>query len=404
VPPIPSATTPSEAPRATASQALRPLVWRALWIRVAVAVVLHFAVAEEALAPDQGTYHFGGSQLALYWQGERDTVPAITQNAPPGYYYILATVYSVSGPWRLVPKLLNCVLGALLVLLVHRLAMQLAGDPKVALRAARYTAYFPSLILWSALNLRDIWIVSILAFVIVQAMSLQDRFRFRTFLLLLGGLVVLPEFRDYVFVPVAVPLLASFVIRRRRNIGRNVLVAGILIGVAIYFNLGGSGRRFMDLATLQEYRHHTGFGGSQVAPEADIATPQKALAFLPFGIATFLLAPFPWSVRNVLQALTQPEMLFFYSLVPAMIAGIAALLRHRLTDSLMILMVVGGLTLGYSLGQANIGTAYRYRAQVLPFLLTFAALGKELRRNRAGVLAALAIRTRASPGAARLAT
>jgi hypothetical protein len=402
--PVDRPSIPADSPAAAAPPALRTLAWSAFWIRVAAAVILHFAVAEAALAPDQTTYHFGGSQLALYWQGERDTVPTVAQNAPPGYYYILATIYSVIGPYSLVPKLVNCILGALLVLLVHRLGLQIAGDPRVALRAAQYTAYFPSLILWSVLNLRDIWIVTILVFVTVQAMSLQDRFRLRTFVLLLGGLVVLPEFRSYVFVPVAVPLLASFIIRRRRNIGRNILVAGILVGVAIYLNLGGSGARFMDLATLQEYRYHTGFGGSQVAPEADITTAQKALSFLPFGVATFLLAPFPWNVRNLLQASTQPEMLFFYSLIPAMIAGIAAVLRHRLADSLMILMVVGGLTLGYSLGQANVGTAYRYRAQVLPFLLTFAALGKELRRNRSRVLTALTGPGRFSPEVARFST
>ena len=46
------------------------------------------------------------------------------------------------------------------------------------------------------------------------------------------------------------------------------------------------------------------------------------------------------------------------------------------------LLVTGGLTLRYSLRQANVGTAYRYRAQVLPFFLTFAAVGVRTRRQR----------------------
>lgn len=383
------------------AQALRPLVWRALLLRVAVAVTLHLTIPEVALAPDQVTYHFGASQLALFWQGERYTVPAVVQNAPPAYYYIVAVIYFVLGPWPLLPKLANCIPGALLTVLVHRLATRITGNERVAMRAATYTAYFPSLVLWSGLNLRDIWIVCLLVFVCVQAMSLQDHFRLRSLLLLVGAVVALPQFRDYIFIPVALPMLTSFLIRRRRNMGRNVLVVAILLGVASYLDLGARGARLMDLATLQEYRYHTGFGGSQVAPTADITTPAKAVLFLPVGVATFLFAPFPWSVRNVLQASTQPEMLFFYSLIPAMVAGIAALLRHRMKDSLMVLMVAGGLTLGYSLGQANVGTAYRYRAQVLPFLLTVAALGRELRRDRGGALASLMAPARVSPRALR---
>jgi hypothetical protein len=47
----------------------------------------------------------------------------------------------------------------------------------------------------------------------------------------------------------------------------------------------------------------------------------------------------------------------------------------------MALLITGGLTLGYALGEGNAGTAYRHRAQLLSFFLIFAAVGLESRRR-----------------------
>ncbi len=126
-------------------------------------------------------------------------------------------------------------------------------------------------------------------------------------------------------------------------------------------------------------------GGSRFAPTADISTPGKAIAFLPVGLAFFLLAPFPWTISNLRQAITLPEMLFFYSLIPSIVRGVAHLIRHRLTKSLMVLLITAGLTLGYALGEANAGTAYRHRAQILAFYLIFAAVGVEARVRKKGI-------------------
>jgi hypothetical protein len=75
-------------------------------------------------------------------------------------------------------------------------------------------------------------------------------------------------------------------------------------------------------------------------------------------------------------------MLFFYSLLPAMFRGIRRLMRERLSDALMVLLVTAGLTFAYALGSGNAGSAYRYRAQVLSFYLIFAAVGREVVRRQ----------------------
>lgn len=374
----------ADAQLSVTAQPLGSLVRRAMLLRVLLAILLHFGVDEYAFAPDQETYHFGGWALAAYWSGERFAPPGILANAPKGYFYVLGALYWLLGSWALIPKVVNGCVGAMTVPLVHDLALRVTGQEAVALRSARYAAYFPSLVLWSALNLRDIWVVYLILLICKQALVLQESFRVRNFVLLAASILVIMQFRDYIFFAITMPMLVSFLARGRGNVVRNATIGMFvaLVVISIDASAGAARRmRIPDLETLTQYRQFTGFGGSQVEASADVSTPAKALAFLPIGIAYFLLAPFPWQVTNLRQLITMPEMLFLYSLILPMVRGILELLRRRLAESLMVVLAAAGLTAGYALGQANVGTAYRYRAQVLPFYLIFAAAGVELRRG-----------------------
>jgi 4-amino-4-deoxy-L-arabinose transferase-like glycosyltransferase len=371
---------------------LRALVRNAILLRIAVAVLLHLAVSEDLFAPDQTTYDRFSTWLAQYWAGETVMYPPkLLDGTPNGYYYVVATLYTLFGSFSLVPKLVNAILGGLTALLVYDLARRLIGDEMAALRAARYTAYFPSLILWSALNIRDCWVIFLIVLICREALVLQERFHPGALLILAGSLLAVTRFRDYIFFAVAGPMVVSFFVRNRRHMGRNVFIGMILSAVVIYGDqMAGSqrrGLRTLDLEELQNARQWNTVGAQSSFENADISTPGKAIVFLPIGLTYFLLAPFPWQVTGVRQVLTMPEMLFFYSLIPAIFRGVRGLLRERLAQSLMVLLICMGLTFGYALGEGNAGTAYRHRAQVICFYLIFAAAGVEAARRRARLAA-----------------
>jgi len=374
---------------ATNSAAIGALMRRGLLLRLFVAVAVHYLLGPAALAPDQDTYDWVGTQLAQYWRGELFASPRLVLgNDPVGYYYVVGIIYFAFGHWPLLPKFANCLVGMLMIPLVHGISVKMTGDEHAALRGARYTAYFPSLVLWSSLNLRDIWTAYLILLACYLAMALQDSPSLRRLLLLGGVIFFLTRFRSYILMPIAVPIVLSFLIRGRRNLARNLVLGG-LVGVAVlWVNSSTSAQarlRMPSLETIQEYRFFTSLGAQQYEATADISTPVKAAMFLPKGVIFFLFAPFPWQIRNAVQASTVPEMLFLYSLVPGMVVGLKHLVSSRLSDALMPLLIVAALTLGYALGQSNVGTAYRHRAQVLPVYLIIAAMGVELRRRRFSV-------------------
>lgn len=382
-----STTTPGRPAPPDARLIVRHLTYQALALRLAVALLVHFTASADTFAPDQLNYHIGADEVARYWAGDSIGEPwPYHQAGRNAYFFLVAIQYFLVGASPLVPKLVNAAAGTLAVPLVIETARHVTGDWPTALRAGRYVAFFPSLVLWSALNIRDVWVVLLILLIAREAMRLQESVQIRSLLVLGAAILAIVQFRDYIFFAVVAPVLVSFIIRTRGNIARNAVIALIVASVVVFADhVTGSGRTLqnMDLETLSEIRAGTALGGnSSFDAQADISTPTRALLFLPRGLAFFLLGPFPWAIANFRQAFTVPEMLFFYTLVPSIIAGMLFLVRHRLRDSIMVLLITAAVTLGYALGQANQGTAYRHRAQVLPFYLMLGALGVELRRSQ----------------------
>ena len=367
----------------------RILRW-ALVIRVVAAVLLHVFVDESVFAPDQRTYHFYGAWLARYWSG--DTLvypPKLLTDQPKVYYYIVGALYWLFGPHSLVPKLVNALVGTATVKLAYDIAWHVSSNTTVARRAALLTAFFPSLVLWSVLNIRDCWVVLLILVMCRAGLELRERLRLRALIVLAGSMILISGFRDYLFLALAAPVVLSFLAGRSRNPLRNAALGIVMASGLIYFDRasGANRARFVDLESIQETRHFTNYGESRFAESVDISTPVKALLFLPRGLAFFLLAPYPWQISSFRQAVTLPEMLFFYTLLPAILVGFRYLITQNTSQSLLVCLVAACLTLGYALGEANAGGAYRHRAQVLVLLLIVASVGREVSRKRREALA-----------------
>jgi hypothetical protein len=360
------------------------LFQKALALRVLLAVGLHLFVDESVFAPDQVGYHRVGEWLAHYWSGDVVVAPPNVEGlGPRAYFYIVGALYVVFGANPLVPKLVNCLVGALLVPVVFDLGVRVTGSRLIALRTSKFVAYFPSLVLWSALNIRDAWIVLLIALLCREALVLQERPRLSSLLVIGGGVWLIIHFRPYLLFAITLPMLVSFVVRQRAHMIRNT-VLGMMASLAVIYadQAAGSERRLrtIDFQEIQEFRYWGTVGAGSSFEQADISSPGKALLFLPKGLAFFLLAPFPWMLGSIRQILAVPETLFFYTLILPMLRGIRHLMRHRLGTSIMILLLTIGLTFGYALGEGNAGTAYRHRAQMLCFYLLFAATGIEVKR------------------------
>src|SRR6185436_7083076 len=92
-------------------------------------------------------------------------------------------------------------------------------------------------------------------------------------------------------------------------------------------------------------------------------------------------APFPWQAANLRQAITIPEVLIWWAMIPFLVIGLIYSVRNRLRNAFPILIFSILLTLSYSVFQGNVGTAYRQRTQIQVFLFMFIAVGWTLYRE-----------------------
>jgi hypothetical protein len=105
-----------------------------------------------------------------------------------------------------------------------------------------------------------------------------------------------------------------------------------------------------------------------------------------------MLAPFPWQASNLRQAITVPEVLVWWGMIPFIILGTIYTVRNRLRTALPVLVFSFLLTMAYSVFQGNVGTAYRQRTQIQVFLFILMAAGwtvyKEQKENKRLIAAA----------------
>lgn len=373
--------------------AAQKLARTAFIVRTVAAVLIHFLLPEFSLAPDEQTYHIRGDYLAQYWRGEIPVDPS-TQYTGEGkvYYFIVALLYFPFGPLPLLPKLLNAWIGSRAVLELFLLTRLLGGSEPAALRAAKFMAYFPSMILWSSVMVRDVWVQWLLVRLAREMAELKGRFipsRIVTVGLFIWGLTL---FRSYLLYAAVGPFVLAFVLSRSKDIVRNVIVGSALILALSYLGVreGAGGKaQIFDLEEMQRLRSWSASEAaaeSGFARDADISTASGVLTLLPTGLLYFFFAPFPWQIGSTARMMAIPETLYFYTFVPGIIVGIGILFRRRFADSIGVLLMTMTVTFGYAIGQGNVGTLYRHKAQVIGFYYAFAAIGMESRRRK-GVMA-----------------
>lgn len=374
---------------------LRNLILLGVAVRLVLFALVHETVGPYVFAPDQWTYESRGMGLLNYWIGLGPMPARVGDTLQVAYPTLNAALFLVFGFARGAPAILNIFFSAWTAVPVFHLAMLLVhGNVRVARLAAGLTVFFPSLVLWSVLNVREAPTILTLTTALYFCVRLQHRPSAGALAGALVGLAVLTLFREYLTVLLGAAAAAGILMGRSTSPVRAFVSGSVLMVTLAYaaqtLGLGATLAGEPTLDQLQAVRQGFLYGAnSAYAAGVDVSTPAGALAFLPVGLAYFLLAPFPWAIGSTLQALTLPETLLWYSILPVGLWGARLALRHdarMFTVPMTTLLVV---TFAYALVEANAGTAYRHRAQILPIVFVFCALGlrdlqalRETRRAR----------------------
>lgn len=358
----------------------------ALGIRILVTSAIYFIGLRDNIAPDWRTYDHFGHLLTRYWLGDPEAHPGwIVRDVAQyrsgwGMYYYVAAIYYIVGRNAFLLQLLSSIFTASASVLIYRIARYVHPDLRVARLSGKLFAIAPSLIIWGSLGVKEPLILFCLSLSLYLTIRLSNRLRIVEAVLLALSLFSLYALRHYVSFVVLVAIGGALLLSSKRLSPARIL-QGSLLALAlgfmfVFYGAGDVAQRSLDLERIQIGREwsarvsESGYGG-----DVDITDSRQAIIYLPLGTAYFLLAPFPWMVRNTNHLIILPEMIVWWLSAPLLLLGFWRALRHRLRESLAILLFTSGLTFAYGLYLTNFGTAHRMRVQVLGFLIIFVSIG-----------------------------
>ncbi|HEY0428211.1 MAG TPA: hypothetical protein VGC76_10555 [Pyrinomonadaceae bacterium] len=372
----------------------------ALIARILFGVIIHIFDMRDFFGADAETYDFLGNRLVEIWTGQISASDFLSQRAlatsGPGWgmNYLTGFIYLIVGHNVLAAQFFCAVVGAATAPLVYICSHKIFQNNRVGKISAIQVALFPGFIIWSSQLLKDGLIIFLLVLSVTMVLHLQKKISYPAVGILILSLFGILSLRFYIFYMVAIAVAGSFIIGASgsvKSIVRGfialIIVGGAMAYLGILQNAGNEFEKYGSLERVQISRQdlarsaESGFGEN-----TDVSTTGGAISALPVGFLYLMFAPFPWQVSNFRQAITLPEMMVWWSMIPLLLSGLWYTIKNRLRNSISILIFTLLLTLAYSIFQGNVGTAYRQRAQIQVFLFIFIAVGwtlwQEKKENR----------------------
>lgn len=368
-------------------------------IRFALSLVIYQSSFVSVLGDEDSSGWYGGVILQQRWVMQKaglTDLPQILAGAfdgqHTGYKYLTGLLfYLTDAPYRLPAAALNCMIGALTVVFTYRIARTIFSE-WVGFNVAWWCCFFPSMLVWSAQTVKEPVVILLETIALYACLHLKAAaFTPRHLALSAIAVVLLLPFRFYAaYIAVAAAVFALVLPQFQRR--RLTLGSGIALAAIVFALISGSGMfarheaqfdRF-DLNYAQTFRKTVAYGGSAVDTSIDITTPTGLVAGIAVGAAHLMLAPFPWQWggASARLLLTLPELfVWWYFFFFGVIRGLRVALREHFSQVQPLVFYLIGLVFLYSLTFGNVGLAYRQRAQLLPWLLIFAAVGFENRRQ-----------------------
>ena len=268
-------------------------------------------------------------------------------------------------------KMSCAMLGLLAVYLFYRAAELYLGRPDR--RVLYVLAFAPSILFWSSILGKDPIVLLGIALCTYGFIGWYRERERRYAIVFVLGVVVASAMRPWLApillapLPVVAVRLASGPLRRTAWLVAGVVLALLMVKLV---------RQYTNIASIQDVvdtadslARALAMGGSGQEPPRPLTSVGSLVTFLPLGLFTALFRPLPGEVPNPFGVMAGVE-----NVALLLFAGFAAL-RARLRDfrdpvvlwAVALLAAWGGL---YAfLSYSNLGSAARFKLQILPVLL-----------------------------------
>ena len=365
------------------------ILWAAFVVRV-FAVLFHLYISPLPDSDaDSTTFERVAWELAQY--GFMDAFSNLELNNSYLISWVISLFYAATDRSLLLAHSLSVLMGTGTVLLGWLLFRELWGD-RIAIKGAWLLVFFPSLVLYSALILRESYITLFLTLGLLGAVYWIRTSRLRSLLLAIFGLGVATLFHGAMFI---VPLIFFVIIfwqslkkiivgLKRFKLSGNLFT--LLLSTVIVLVFFFSGKFYvskigninsLDLERLIRITKIStrSSGGNQDGGSYPIWTVPNSLFELTYKMPVrsiyFLFSPFPWDVRKLSHIIGSFDGLMYMVLVFFLFCNYKAIWADPATRFIFLALLVSLLAFGVGVG--NFGTGLRHRSKFVVMIIAMAA-------------------------------
>lgn len=308
-----------------------------------------------------------------------------------GWFQFVGLVYYLLWPSPFLVQLINITLSALTVVPLFLIIRRLTSDIWIQRFYAILVAFFPSIMFWSTLMLKDAVAILAVALIVYGVFILRQKFSLWPLLGLLAGLVVFIGTRTYLFIVIVMLMPAAFLLfpfGKTKLPWRAILLPALigLVPMAIGYGYFASGEfqrsMYFDIEYINYIRGSMATGSGSMFSDGGHTWGRGIGSDIWLAITT-VFAVFvpvnPFDLANIRQIVALPFVLVMIYLISPMIHGVRAIWHlRRLTAPIMV--IATGVLAVYVGGTSNTGALFRWTAQIMPYFLMAIAFAAFPRR------------------------
>ena len=294
------------------------------------------------------------------------------------YGVFCAFFYYLLGDYQIIVRIVNCFLGILVADRVFRISLRLTNDEKSSVLAAGITAFYPSFVIYCALDMRDALIFFLTAEMLYRISLIINKKTIMDLTLLIFEMIVLYFLRTQYLILFSIIGLLYFFIhsnlyknRLKRFILSLIIVAIVVIG---YRNLQELGYFPILLRSMNADMAWRAAGGSAYLVGVQYETWWDIFRWTPIRMIHFAFGPFFWSVNNPFMLMSAIESFLLIFLAIAAFTKKARQQYYKNPNLYLILFLFTMIgLLSSAVIDSNYGTAIRHKMNFIFIFFIFSA-------------------------------
>ena len=302
--------------------------------------------------------------------------------------FIIGILYSLTDRSVMMAQSLSILLGTLSVLLSWILARKL-WDNRTAIKVGWFVALFPSLILYSVLIMREIYVCFFLLITFYNLVNWNHNGSLKSFFFVIFGFILGTFFHGGVFLGLLIFLIAVFLKNINRFIRKLYHSIIVLKPLIVLFLLIIPAISFYDMkdfkvpkiGTITDFdkikknilkKNIVTHRGDAKYPDWVIAKSENELIYkMPIKAMYFIFSPFPWEIKKTSHLLGMIDGFLHIFLVYLIIQNRKAIWADPTLRIIFFILLTYLLVYGVAVG--NFGTGIRHRAKFIFMFILLAA-------------------------------